>query len=77
MPPEKTTGGRPKQMICIPGRCGRPSFSRWQAIKLLWMVNLRRILRIRPSPPSLDPSLAKTQFWTNLIWERFGLLEWS
>jgi hypothetical protein len=44
MPPEKTTGGRPKQMIRIPGRCGRPSFSRWQAIKLLWMVNLRRYL---------------------------------
>jgi hypothetical protein len=29
----KRTGGRPKQMICIRGQYGRPSFSRGQAIK--------------------------------------------
>jgi hypothetical protein len=33
-----------QQMIGISGRCGSPSFSREQAIKLLWMLELRRYL---------------------------------
>ena len=42
--PRKKSRCPQQQMICISGRCGSPSFSREQAIKLLWMLKLRRYL---------------------------------